>query len=104
MGCHNRSNNKSGINESFKHNDQNITDPNKIANKFCIFFFTNIGKQYADEIPQSQYSSKQNQNQRSMFMAPTNKEEVTQLFNSLRKKNSSWHDKISSAFIKDMNQ
>ncbi len=34
-----RSNNKSGINESFKHNDQNITDPNKIANEFCIFFY-----------------------------------------------------------------
>jgi hypothetical protein len=33
-----RTNDKTTISDSFKVNNENITDPNKIANEFCNFF------------------------------------------------------------------
>ena len=39
----------------FKINDQEISDPSVIADKFCIYF-SNIGPNLADKIPQSSIS------------------------------------------------
>ena len=45
-----RSNDKTGISETFKINNTQTNDPKIISNEFCNFF-TNIGKKYASEIP-----------------------------------------------------
>ena len=42
--------------------------------------------------------------QQSMFLAPTDPYEISTLINSLKHKNSSGHDGLSSSLIKDMKQ
>ena len=99
-----RTNDKTAISDSFKINNENITDPNKIANEFCNFF-TNVGITYANEIPKSKFTHHhymQNKVQTNMFMAPTDPYEIIKIIDTLKRKNSTGHDNISSSLIKDI--
>jgi len=51
-----RTNDKTGISETFQINNVPVDDPQTIANEFCNFF-TNIGTQYANNIAPSKYSA-----------------------------------------------
>ena len=86
-------------------NNTTINDPVQIAKEFCNFF-TNVGKKNADEIPISKCSFThflQRKVQNNMFMAPTDQHEIIKLIYSLKQKNSSGHDNITSSLIKILN-
>jgi hypothetical protein len=99
-----RTKDKTGISDTFKINNKQISDPQTISNEFCNFF-TNIGKQYANDIPPSKFTFDQfmrNKSQQNMFLAPTDPYEVSKLIESLKSKNSSGHDGITPTLIKDI--
>lgn len=83
-----RTNDKGTISEIFKINNIAINNPTQISNEFCKFF-TNIGKQYANDIPNSKYSPNHymlNKINNNMYMAPTDTEEIVKYIESLKKK------------------
>ena len=93
-----KTNDKSSISETFKINNAPINDPELIANEFCKLF-TNIGKKYANDIPTSQFSFDHYMGNKSilnMFLSPTDPYEVAKLIDSLKRKNSSGHDGLTS--------
>ena len=99
-----RTNDKSTISNTFKINNKTVTDDQKISNEFCNFF-TNIGIKYANEIPDPKFSHQhfmKNKNPVNMFMAPTDPQEIITCIDSLKRKNSSGHDNITSATLKDI--
>ena len=100
-----RNNTLGGIAESFKINGNITNDKKIISNKFCEFF-SEIGNKYASNIPPARkpfYRHLQNNhNARSMFMSPTDEVEVCNIITSMKAKNSSGHDFISSKFIKSI--
>jgi hypothetical protein len=99
-----QTNDKTGISETFKINNIPTNDPQTIANEFCNFF-TNIGTEFANNIAPSKFSADsfmKNKSELSMFLAPTDLYEISRLINSLKRKNSSGHDGITSSLIKDI--
>ena len=88
----------------FKDPDGNkITDSNKIANNFNDFF-TNIGTKLANKInpPDSDYVSplKSKNKQNSIFLNPTNTDEIIKITKNLKSSNSSGIDDISTKLLK----
>ena len=88
----------------FKDPDGNkITDSNKIANNFNDFF-TNIGTKLANKIspPDSDYVSplKSKNKQNSIFLNPTNTDEIIKITKNLKSSNSSGIDNISTKLLK----
>ena len=88
----------------FKDADGNkITDSNKIANNFNDFF-TNIGTKLANKIspPDSDYVSplKSENKQNSIFLNPTNTDEIIKITKNLKSSNSSGIDNISTKLLK----
>ena len=99
-----RTNDKSTISNTFKINNKTVIDDQKISNEFCNFF-TNIGIKYVNEInvPDPKFSHQhfmKNKNPVNMFMAPTDLQEIITCIDSLKRKNSSGHDNITSATLK----
>ena len=98
--------NKSGISEMFKIDNKSITDPNTISNHFYKYF-SEIGNSYASRIltsnkPFSHYLKSKYFN-KSFFMEPTDPIEISRIITSLKPKNSSGHDGISSKLLKCLN-
>ena len=90
--------------EFFKNLDgKKITDSKKIANNFNDFF-TNIGTKLANKIssPDSNYVSPlKSKNQRnSIFLNPTNPDEIIKITKNLKTSNSSGIDNISTKLLK----
>jgi hypothetical protein len=99
-----RTNDKSTISDTFKINNISVNDPEQVSNEFCNFF-TNIGKKYANEIPNSKLPHThylQNKVQYNMFMSPTDPHEIVKFIDSLKRKKSFGHDNISATLIKDI--
>lgn len=99
-----RNNNKTSISDSFKINNISNTNNKEIANGFADYF-TNIGMDYAQAIPKSKHSEThymKNRNNNNMFMAPTDIYEIGQIIDQLKRKQSTGHDNISTAFVKDV--
>ena len=98
-----RNNGKSTLATSFKINDTDVTNPKQIADDFCSFF-TNIGSKYANDIPKSKFEYSKflkNKSKDSMFIVPTDATEIVKIIDSMKNKNSSGHDCITSSLIKD---
>jgi hypothetical protein len=99
-----KSNDKSFTPTIFQHNNEKVSNPQKIANHFCKFF-TNVGPNYANAIPKPNIefphylANKTHTNSSSMFMQPTEPNEVLKVIKSLHPKNSFGHDNISSRFF-----
>ena len=76
-----------------------------ISNSFCDYF-TNIGKSFADKIPPAQHSykwyMKSKRNLRSMYMIPTESDEISKIIKSLKTKKSTGHDNISITMFKSL--
>ena len=88
----------------FKDSDGNkITDSKKIANNFNKFF-TNIGTKLANKIssPDSNYVSplKSKNQQNSIYLTPTNPDEIIKITKNLKTCNSSGIDNISTKLLK----
>ena len=99
-----KNNNKSGISDTFKIDNTIIKNASKISNKFCEYF-SDIGNQFASKIPKPDkpfhhYLNHNTNYQRSIFMSPTDPEEISRIIASLKCKNSSGHDGISSKLLK----
>ena len=86
-------------------NNDIITNPDQISNAFCNFF-TNVGPKSARSIPPSnkQFSTYlQNcpsQHSNSLFMRPTDENEIQQIITSLQPKKSSGYDNLSQLHLK----
>ena len=99
-------NKKCRLPDFFKGADGNkITDPKEIANNFNDFF-TNIGNKLADKItpPDNNYVSplKSKNQQSSIFLNPTNPEEIIKIVKKLKDSNSSGIDNISTKLLKSI--
>jgi len=96
---------KSNIPDSFETiNNGTISDPLTISNEFCKYF-TEVGKAFAAKIPPptrpfNEYlPRKYNTN---FFMFPTDPDEIRRTILSLKPKNSSGHDSLSSKLLKQI--
>ena len=101
-GC---TNDKSSINDKFRINTNIIQNQNEIANAFCKYF-SEVGKTFAENIPASQHSFNKylgtSKHQQSLFLSPTDPNEINKIINSLKPKKSSGHDLISTHFLKSI--
>ena len=91
-----RTNDKTGLSDTFKINNTSINDPQIIANEFCIFF-TNVGINYANNIPASKYTFDKymgNKSTQNIYLAPTDPYEISRIINSFKRKHSSGHDMV----------
>lgn len=98
----NKSSDKSPMTQSIKYLNKTITQPQDICNAFCDYF-TNVGPDFASRIGKSKYDHKhymRKRNAQSMFMNPTDPEEIFRLISNLKPKSSSGHDNISSKLLK----
>ena len=98
-------NDKSSIPACFKHNTDLTHDPDQLSNTYCNFF-TNVGLNYANAIPAPKKTFHQTltkspaKNPRSMFMSPTDANEIKQIIPSLQPKKRSGHDNPSPYLFK----
>ena len=104
----NKNNDKSNIADSVRINNKEINNPADIANSFCDYF-TNVGPQLSNQIPQSrhiyvQYLNKQNiTSSRSLYLTPTDSNEISRIIKLLKNKKSSGTYGISSWMLKKLN-
>ena len=99
-------NDKSGIPLHFIINHDIITNSNQISNAFCNFYFTNAGPKFANSIPRSKkvffnLSSKLSKlNSNSLFMNPTDENEIQQILMFFPSKKCSGYYKLSELELK----
>jgi hypothetical protein len=99
-----KQNDKTFVPIKLKHNDELISNPQDIANHFCDYF-TNVGPGLAAKIPQhinrySHYLTKsQSRNPKTLFLGPTDPQEIFKIIMSLKPKKSCGHDNISANFL-----
>ena len=79
-------------------------DPASITNAFCKHFLT-IGETFANKIPAStidiaEYLNSIPQNNKCIFLNPTDSTEIKELINDLVPKNSSGYDNVSNKLLK----
>ena len=100
-----RARDKTSISDTFIINDKRENSEKIISNSFCDYF-TNIGKSFADKIPPAQHSykwyMKSKRNLRSMYMIPTESDEISKIIKSLKTKKSTGHDNISITMLKSL--
>ncbi len=96
-----------GIGSQF-HNVHNklVTDPHTICNEFCKYY-SSIGQNFASKIPDSKYSSEKflkGNYPYSLFLQPTDSEEIRKIICNLKNKKSYGIDGISSIIFKKFAQ
>ena len=82
------------------------SDAKSITNTLCKHFST-VGKNYAEKIPNSttsinEYIQKVTNNNKTLFLAPTTKHEMTSLITALPNKTSSGYDKVNNVLLKQI--
>ena len=100
----NKLNNKSNTPHIIKHKGNTITEQKTIVNAFCDYF-TNVGQEYANNIPKTNKLPKmymKNKQMNTMYLNPTDPEEISNIINRLKPKNSSGHDNINSKLLKSL--
>ena len=86
----------------------NITQDREIANELGKYF-SQIGKNYANKVgsPKTnidEYLSKIRMCQDSIFLAPTNQEEIKRMIEKLPNKTSSGYDRINNIILKELKE
>ena len=97
-----KANDKTSFPDMFKVEGKNVTDATLISEGFCKYF-TNVGKMFTDNIAQSKNNYKhylQGNYTSSIFLNPTDPDEILEIIKDLKPKNSSGCDKISSKILK----
>jgi len=98
----NKLNDKSHIPQLLNYKNEVLSNDKDISTAFCDFF-TNIGPAYANKIPKSK---KQHEHymklkaKNSIFLYPTDPDEIDKIIMNLKPKSSSGHDNINAKFIK----
>ena len=88
-------------NTIFKHNDKEISNNNDIANHFNNYYL-NMAKDLQKKITaqtRDPCSYMKDQNKSSIFLTPTNEDEIVQIISSL-KNSASGHDQIDAKIVK----
>ena len=98
--------NKKAMIEGLKIKNLMKYDPDSITNEFCEFFST-VGERFSSDIraPENNteyYLDKMTKNKSTLFLTPTNSEEIRHLIISLPNKTSSGHDSISNNLLKKL--
>lgn len=100
-----RNKKKTSISDSFlTDNNIPITDQAQISNNFCKYF-TEVGHKLASKIPKPVKPFEKhliNKNNLSMFLYPTDPEEINKTLSALKPKTSTGHDNINSKLIKTL--
>ena len=99
-----KSNNKNDVTSFFNINGTLLNDKNIISNAFCDFF-SEIGPTLANKIPASNVpfsSFLKNNFDDTIFLAPTDSEEIYKIISNLRPKKSCGIDGISNDIIKKL--
>ena len=105
----NKNNDKSNISDTFKIGNCETQDPSYIANAFCEYF-TNVGSNLSAQIPKSNktYNNYLHKNvatpSRSLFLYPTDDNEIKSTIKLLKPKKSTGPDDISSWLLKQINE
>ncbi len=97
-------NNKTSITDRFTIDNKSINNPRTISNEFCSYF-SEIGNKFASEIPKPSKPFTHHLRSRSvksLFFHPTDQGEILKIVKSLKPKNSSGHDKVSSKLLKQL--
>ena len=92
----------SSLPSRFKTGTGSLTDPKDIANSFCKYF-ANIGPELASKIPHQNVSTRtflNSNNSESIFLYPTNKNELQDICNSFKTDKAPGYDNISVYTIK----
>ena len=100
----NKTKNKSDLSDVFLINGVPSNNLKDISNGFCQYF-SNVGPELASKIPASTkpFSSYLGGNhQQSLFLAPTDVNEIKKIIGSIKPKNSTGHDMVSNNFIKQI--
>ena len=102
----NKTNRKSQVIESLRVDNLLRYSPMEITKGFCDHF-ANVGKRYSDRVQPPRvlvetYNEKINMSDNSMFLSPTDKEEIKSIIMNLPAKNSSGHDEISNNLLKKL--
>ncbi len=102
-----KNSNKQKISETFINNGAQTSNPILIAQGFCDYF-THVGEQFAAAISPSQkhfrsYLNKNTNTNNSLFLSPTDPEEINKVITILKSKKSCGDDGISSSFLKKLN-
>ena len=100
-----KENDKSSLFDRFRHDSDIITNPKTIANLFCDYF-SSVGQQFASKIPIrnttfNTYLSKNKKSTKTIYLAPTDPDEIFKILTTMKAKKSTGHDNISTHFLKN---
>ena len=95
---------KTQVPKSINYKNNNLANDKVITDAFCDFFST-IGSTYANKIPKT--SKKPNDymkvhSKNSIYLEPTDPEEIDKIVSNLKPKSSSGHDNFTSKLLKSL--
>ena len=96
--------NKTCVIDKLKIGNITYTNPHDVSNELASYF-ASVGPNYAKVIPApkkkiTDYLKRLKRNDKSIFLAPTNKGEIEKLINNLPNKNSSGFDLVNNKLLK----
>ena len=99
-------NDKSNLVEYLKIDDLHVYNAKEISNSFAKYF-SEVGKNFAERIPTpsksiTEYLRLMESNTKSIFLSPTDENEIKKIATELLNKNSSGHDQISNVLLKEI--
>ena len=99
-------NDKSNLVDCLKIDDVQVYNAKKISNSFA-WYFSEVGEKFAKKIPSptrsiSEYMKVKGSNTRSIFLEPTDENEIRKIAFDLPNKSSSGHDRISNVLLKEI--
>jgi hypothetical protein len=90
--------------QPIKHKDTSWDNETGIANAFCDYL-TNVGPSYAKNIPTSKKHYTQymgNTNPNTLFIKPTDTQEILNIIKNMKPKTSSGHDNINAKMLQEV--
>ena len=99
-----KSNDKTSIIEYIKVDNIEYYNSSGITNNLCKYF-ANVGENLSSKIPKSnknidEYLAKIKPNNKSLFLTPATKREISNIIDKLPDKNSSGYDDVSNILLK----
>ena len=101
-----KKNDKSNLVDYLKIEDVNIYNAKKISNSFAKYF-SDVGEKFANKIPAStksisEYLKLMGCNTKSIFLQPTDENEIRKIAFDLPSKASYGHDRVSNVLLKEI--
>ena len=101
-----KQNDKSNLVDYLKIDDVQVYNAKKISNSFARYFLE-VGEKFAKKIPSpktsiSEYMKVMGSNTKSIFLEPTDENEIRKIAFDLPNKSSSGHDRVSNVLLKEI--